>query len=202
VESCIALIKNGKGLLLPEFLEDYAQVIRVGLDGFEGHRKFRNGLKLCAAAHWFLSLRNSTDIQMASSFSIIQKPEKNFTPTKGAFRQCDSSSKTLFNGSKSPRLSLFTYENKYQENRLQNARRNGKNWFWKDPGIPLQWRQIFISRIPDPKLPKCGSWGKVPQEKALLEKANLPNSLIAFLRRSDKKLPRYFRKPRFVRKMP
>ena len=166
--------KNGKAYT-PGFLEDYAQVIRASLMGFEAS----------GDSKWLNFAQQLTDFCLdefydkSDGFFFFNNPkaEKLIANKKELFDNVIPASNSVM-ARNLHRLSLVTYENKYQE--IASKMLGGmKELILKDPGFLSNWANLFLeSLIPTAEIAIVGKGAK---EKALaLQKDYLPNTLIAF----------------------
>ncbi|MFT4855589.1 MAG: hypothetical protein ACI9UV_001973 [Algoriphagus sp.] len=166
--------KNGEAYT-PGFLEDYAQVIRASLMGFEAS----------GDSKWLNFAQQLTDFCLdefydkSDGFFFFNNPkaEKLIANKKELFDNVIPASNSVM-ARNLHRLSLVTYENKHQE--IASKMLGGmKELILKDPGFLSNWANLFLeSLIPTAEIAVVGKGAK---EKALaLQKGYLPNTLIAF----------------------
>jgi hypothetical protein len=166
--------KNGEAYT-PGFLEDYAQVTRASLMAFEasGDSKWLSFAQLLTD----FCLEEFYDELDGYFFFNNPKAEKLIANKKELFDNVIPASNSVM-ARNLHRLSLLTYENKYQE--IASKMLGGmKELILKEPGFLCNWANLFLeSLVPTAEI---GIIGKGAQAKALaLQKGYLPNSLIAF----------------------
>lgn len=175
--------KNGEAYT-PGFLEDYAQVTRASLMAFEASGDFV----------WLNFAQLLTDFCMeefydeSDGFFFFNNPkaEKLIANKKELFDNVIPASNSVM-ARNLHRLSLLTYENKYQE--IASKMLGGmKELILKEPGFLCNWANLFLeSLVPTAEI---GIVGKGAQAKALtLQKGYLPNSLIAFSEEATETAP-------------
>jgi hypothetical protein len=166
--------KNGEAYT-PGFLEDYAQVTRASLMAFEAS----------GDSKWLSFAQMLTDFCLEEFYDELDgyfffnnpKAEKLIANKKELFDNVIPASNSVM-ARNLHRLSLLTYENKYQE--IASKMLGGmKELILKEPGFLCNWANLFLeSLVPTAEI---GIIGKGAQAKALaLQKGYLPNSLIAF----------------------
>jgi hypothetical protein len=166
--------KNGEAYT-PGFLEDYANVIRASLMGFEAS----------GDSHWLDFAKQLTDFCLeefydkSDGFFFFNNPkaEKLIANKKELFDNVIPASNSVM-ARNLHRLSLLTYENNYQE--ISSKMLGGmKELILKDPGFLSNWASLFLEMlIPTAEIAIVG---KGASAKALaFQKSYVPNSVIVF----------------------
>lgn len=166
--------KNGEAYT-PGFLEDYANVIQASLMAFEASGN----------SHWLNFAQQLTDFCLkefydeSDGFFFFNNPkaEKLIANKKELFDNVIPASNSVM-ARNLHRLSLFTYESKYQE--ISSKMLGGmKDLILKDPGFLSNWGALFLEMlIPTAEIAIVG---KGAEAKALeFQKSYVPNSVIAY----------------------
>ncbi len=166
--------KNGKAYT-PGFLEDYAQVIRASLMGFEAS----------GDSTWLDFAKELTDCCLkefydeSDGFFFFNNPaaEKLIANKKEIFDNVIPSSNSVM-ARNLHQISLFTYENKYQEV-ATNMLGGMKDLILKDPGFLSNWASLFLEQlVPTAEIAIVGKGAKAMA--MALKKVYLPNTIVAF----------------------